>query len=77
MAVEDELVGGVRRQVIVNGETRETPAATVAELVVELGLEEARVATARNGAFVAARDRPGTALCSGDRIEIVSARQGG
>lgn len=65
------------RAVLVNGEPAQTAAATLADLLAELGLVDARVATAVNGAFVAARDREATRLAAGDRVEIVSARQGG
>ena len=63
--------------IVVNGDRLETQAATVAELVAELGLAGARVATARNGDFVPARARAATAIAAGDRIEIVSPRHGG
>jgi sulfur carrier protein len=63
--------------IVVNGDRLETQAATVADLVAELGLAGARVATARNGDFVPARARAATAIVPGDRIEIVSPRHGG
>ena len=63
--------------IVVNGDRLETRAETVAELVAELGLAGARVATARNGDFVPARARAETAIAPGDRIEIVSPRHGG
>jgi sulfur carrier protein len=70
--------GGIRTlAIVVNGAPVETKAASLAELLAELGLGEARVATARNGEFVAAAARAGTAIVAGDRIEVVSARQGG
>ncbi|MGE3066271.1 MAG: sulfur carrier protein ThiS [Hyphomicrobiaceae bacterium] len=61
----------------VNGERLATRAGTLAELVDELGHGDAKVATARNGAFVAERLRAATRLEAGDEIEIVSPRQGG
>lgn len=64
-------------KVIVNGSPATTRAATLAELVDELGFEDARVATAVNGDFVPARARADTRLGADDRIEIVSPRQGG
>jgi sulfur carrier protein len=67
----------VSLRLVVNGETTETAAATVADLVAEVGLEGAKVATAVNGAFVPARARPSTRLRDGDRVEIVAPRQGG
>jgi sulfur carrier protein len=63
--------------IVVNGARHETEATTVADLVAELGLADARVATARNGDFVPARARTATAIAPGDRIEIVSPRHGG
>ena len=47
------------------------------ELVAELGFAGKRIATARNGDFVAERARTMTAIERGDRIEIVSPRHGG
>jgi sulfur carrier protein len=62
---------------IVNGEARESRAETLAELIDAENLGEAKVATALNGAFVPARARAAQRLAAGDRIEILSARQGG
>ena len=61
----------------INGQPADPAARTLAELVEELGLGDAKVATALNGAFVPARARGAAALAEGDRIEIVSPRQGG
>ena len=69
-------VGGVRA-IVVNGERRMSAAATIAELLIEAGYGEAKVATARNGEFVPARARAATPLVEGDHIEIVAPRQGG
>jgi sulfur carrier protein len=63
--------------VIVNGEPVLTAAATLADLVAERGLGEARVATARNGNFVPESARASTPLFFDDHIEIVSPRHGG
>jgi sulfur carrier protein len=65
------------RTVIVNGEPVLTAASTLADLVAERGLGDTRVATARNGNFVAERDRASTVLFFDDHIEIVSPRHGG
>jgi len=62
---------------IVNGQKTASGARTLADLVEERGLSEAKVATALNGQFVPASQRATTALSRGDRVEIVSARQGG
>jgi sulfur carrier protein len=63
--------------VLVNGETVETRAATLAELLAERGFAEGAVATALNGEFVARSARAGTRLAADDKIEIVAPRQGG
>jgi len=62
---------------IVNGEARQSRAETLAELIELQALGEARIATAVNGAFVPAHARAARRLEAGDRVEIVSARQGG
>ena len=61
----------------INGQPADHAADTLAELVLQLELGDAKIATALNGAFVPARARSTTALRSGDRVEIVSPRQGG
>lgn len=63
--------------IVVNGAAVTARAATLADLVAELGYGSARVATAVNGDFVAERARATHAVAAGDRIEIVSPRQGG
>jgi sulfur carrier protein len=65
------------RAISVNGLATTTGATTVADLVAEQGLADLRVATALNGDFVAAAARAITTLKDGDRVEIVSPRQGG
>jgi len=64
-------------QVLVNGEAVATDAGTLNELCVSLGYADAKVATAVNGAFVAAGDRTATLLRPADKVEIVAPRQGG
>ncbi|GLK78489.1 MULTISPECIES: sulfur carrier protein ThiS [Methylopila] len=61
----------------VNGDEHDLAAADLAEALRLLELDSAVVATALNGAFVPAASRAATALEDGDRIEIVSPRQGG
>ena len=73
MAADTELACAI----VVNGDQVTTKAGTLAELLSELGLAGQRVATARNGDFVAEKDRVATRLDAGDRIEIVSPRHGG
>lgn len=63
--------------IFVNGVPVTTGAATLAELVNELGHGDTRIATARNGDFVPERVRGATPLVPGDKIEIVSPRHGG
>jgi sulfur carrier protein len=65
------------REITVNGRTTATAAETLAALLAEQGLADSKVATAVNGEFVAARARAETRLSPGDRVEILSARQGG
>lgn len=60
-----------------NGECREVAATTLDALLVELGLADAVVATARNRDFVAKEDRAATPVRDGDAIEIVAPMQGG
>ena len=64
-------------QITVNGEARITKAGTLDDLCRELGLVEAKIATARNGEFVPAKERMRVSLREGDTIEILSPRQGG
>ncbi|MCB1511501.1 MAG: sulfur carrier protein ThiS [Hyphomicrobiaceae bacterium] len=64
-------------ELVVNGERTTGAFATLADLLTEFGYGETRVATAVNGEFVAAPARATRQLTSGDRIEIVSPRQGG
>ena len=64
-------------KITVNGEARVTGARSLEELCRELGLSDAKIATARNGDFVPEKARGTVALADGDAIEIVSPRQGG
>ncbi len=61
----------------VNGRPREVSAATLQELLRELGYENQKVGTALNQEFVRDRDRAATPLHDGDTVEIVTPRQGG
>lgn len=67
----------MQRDIVVNGAAAATKAVTLAELLAELGYGGRRVATAVNGDFVAERARGELQIAPGDRIEIVSPRQGG
>jgi len=62
---------------IVNGEARTTQAETLADFIAGEDFGDMRIATALNGAFVPAPARYERRLEAGDRVEILSARQGG
>lgn len=65
-------------QIEVNGEAREVrEGATVATLLVELGLGKELVAVERNEEVVPRAQHAGAALHAGDRIEIVQFVGGG
>lgn len=65
------------RRIVVNGEARETTAATLAVLLDEVGYGGQKVATALNGDFVPERARAETRLTADDEVEVVAPRQGG
>lgn len=69
--------GEVSSEVIVNGRGVKTFAATLDALVAEQEFSGRRVATALNGEFIPESRRATTRLKAGDKIEIVSPRQGG
>ena len=62
---------------VVNGEPRRSTAATVAELVIELGLKPEKVAVELNGTIVPRSTLAGTPLADGDVLEIVHFVGGG
>ena len=64
-------------KISVNGAGVETSAQTLAELLAEKGLAEAKLATAVNENFVPTALRAATPLSAGDRVEIVAPQQGG
>ena len=64
-------------KIIVNGDSVAVQAVSLDQLLVELGYGDARVATAVNGAFVARDSRADCTLREGDRLEVVTPRQGG
>ena len=76
MSARNEHPPGTTR-LLVNGEPREARAPTLALLLEELGYGGQKVATALNGEFVPERLRPGTAISSGDEVEVVAPRTGG
>ncbi|HKJ83804.1 MAG TPA: sulfur carrier protein ThiS [Mariprofundaceae bacterium] len=68
---------GKPMQIRLNGEACEVTAATVAELVVDLGLEGRMIAVECNLEVVPKSCYADTALHDGDRIEIVHMIGGG
>jgi sulfur carrier protein len=64
-------------KIIINGRSAEVAATALDRVLIELGYGEARVATAVNGAFVAREMRIKCTLNEGDRLEVVTPRQGG
>ncbi len=64
-------------QIEVNGKKLDVAAETLAALLRELDYDGRHVATALNQNFVRRTERSQTRLKDGDRIEIVSPRQGG
>ncbi len=65
-------------RVTVNGEPRQMPGgATVAQLVAAVTDLTGGVAAAVNGEVVPRRAWEGTLLADGDRVEVVTAVQGG
>ena len=73
----DAKTANRRVGIVLNGRPIETDAGSLAELVAGQDLAGQRIATAVNGQFVAVTERVTTALGPGDRVEIVSPRQGG
>lgn len=65
------------KTVSLNGESRLTSAATVADLICELDLEPAKVAVEHNGEIVARSTLDSVELAEGDTLEIVHFVGGG
>lgn len=63
--------------IVLNGEAHKTKSSNLAALLNEIELDEAVVATALNGEFIASDERAATALSEGDRIEVLAPMQGG
>lgn len=61
----------------VNSEAREVQGGSLADLVSELGYEDAVIATALNGDFAPARMRAQLMLTEGDVVEILAPMRGG
>jgi len=65
-------------RILLNDEPRDTEAATLADLLAELGLREERgVAAAVDGAVVPRGAWPQTRLAPGAQILVIRAAQGG
>lgn len=65
-------------KVIANGDSREVPGgATVDDLVLALVGQRTGLAVALNGEVVPRRAWPARPLADGDRVEVVTAVQGG
>ena len=64
-------------KILVNGVEQDVARRRWQGALERLDYGDAKVATALNGDFVPARKRAETPLREGDRIEIVSPRQGG
>ena len=65
-------------QVTVNGQPREVPAdTTVGQVVATVSELATGIAAAVNGEVVPRRSWPATLLRNGDRVEVVTAVQGG
>lgn len=63
--------------IILNGTRRSITSTTVADVLVEIELGQAHVATALNGNFLPASQRASTTLNEGDTLEVLSPMQGG
>jgi sulfur carrier protein len=64
-------------KITLNGEVRELAGPTVTDVLMQIGLGTAKVATALNGAFLPAGTRATTNLKDGDALEVVAPMQGG
>ncbi|UXU75712.1 MULTISPECIES: sulfur carrier protein ThiS [unclassified Paracoccus (in: a-proteobacteria)] len=64
-------------KITLNGAPHELSGPTVQDALAEIGLAEARVATALNGVFLPADQRALTPLGDGDALEVVAPMQGG
>ena len=64
-------------KIVLNGADAEIVEGTLAEAMIKFGYVERLFATSVNGEFVRAPSRSTCVLKNGDRVEIVSPRQGG
>ncbi|MDX8402792.1 MAG: sulfur carrier protein ThiS [Mariprofundaceae bacterium] len=63
--------------ILLNGDQKKVDATTVAQLVVELGLEKRMIAVERNMEIVPKSEFAAVKLQKGDRIEVVHMIGGG
>ena len=63
--------------ITLNGESRDLTGPTVQDVLGEIGLGGAKVATALNGGFLPADARASARLKDGDALEVVAPMQGG
>ncbi|WP_085900388.1 sulfur carrier protein ThiS [Kiloniella majae] len=63
--------------ILLNGQSLETQAGSLSELLTEQGYGSAKVATAVNGTLAPASMRNEHKITDGDQIEIVAPMQGG
>jgi sulfur carrier protein len=64
-------------QILVNGSRQEIEPDTLARALEALGYGGKKIATAVNGHFVPAAQRPVLKLSDGDKVEVVAPMQGG
>jgi len=64
-------------KITLNGAARELTGPSVQDVLSEIGLGTAKVATALNGNFLLAATRAATTLKDGDALEVVAPMQGG
>ena len=70
--------GGDVMTIVINGSSRDLPTgATLADAVTTLTTAPNGIAAACNGEVIRRNDWMSTMLRDGDRVEIVTARQGG
>ena len=65
------------KQIVVNGEPRETVSANLTELLDELRLADRKIAVELNRQIVRRTDYTATNLSAGDRVEIIHFVGGG
>lgn len=64
-------------KITLNGEIRDLTGPSVQDVLTEIGLGAARVATALNGNFLPTATRATATLKDGDALEVVAPMQGG